>query len=334
MAGNSLQKHKLIRLLMIFYEYTDKENGITLQEISSRLDDYGISAERKSLYSDIEILKELGFEIKVVKHARETKYHLEDRIFDLAELKLLVDAVATSKLITGKQSIELIKKIERLGSRRQALELKRNLVFLDRPKSKNESAFKNIDIISKSQKEGMLIDFEYCRLNKDKQLVLRTNGIKKDVCPIALEFCDGNYYMIAYDLGAKMIKHYRLDKMKNIRLSKNKIPSKGIPKPKFPEYSVQMSGMFSGYEETIRLEVLEENIGIVIDKFGSEAVNIIPISTACNTCICRITVQVSNLLYGWLLGVSDKVKLLGPEKVLNSYEELLRQNLSSISSSK
>lgn len=334
MAGNSFQKHKLIRLLMIFYEYTDKEHGITMQELISRLDEYGISSERKSLYSDMDILKELGFEIESVKVARETRYYLADRIFDLAELKLLADVVATSKLITGKQSNELIKKIERLGSRRQASELKRNLFFLDRPKSKNESAFKNIDNISKAQKNGMLIDFDYCRLNRDKQLVLRANGSKKGVCPIALEFSDGNYYMIAYDFEAEIIKHYRLDKMKNIRISRNKKPAKGIPELKFPEYSVQMSGMFSGNIETIRLEVSEENIGIVIDKFGSEAVNILPVSTAAGTCICRITVQVSNLLYGWLLGVSDKVKLLGPEKVLKGYEELLRQNLSSISSSK
>lgn len=334
MAGNSLQKHKLIRLLMIFYEYTDKEHGITMQELISHLDEYGISSERKSLYSDIEILRELGFNVETLKVARETRYFLNERIFDLAELKLLADAVATSKLITGKQSNELIKKIERLGSRRQASELKRNLFFLDRPKSKNESAFKNIDVISKAEKTGMLIDFDYCRLNREKQLVLRKNGSKRDVCPLALEFSDGNYYMIAYDLEAEIIKHYRVDKMKNIRISVNKRPNNGIPKPKFPEYSVQMSGMFSGKVETIRLEVSEEDIGIIIDRFGSGAVNILPVSTAAGTCICRIEVQVSNLLYGWLLGVSDKVKLIGPENVLQGYEELLRQNLSRISSSR
>lgn len=332
MAQSPNQKLKLVYLLKILEEHTDSEKGLTMSEIISYLEKYGVSAERKSIYNDFEFLRNAGYDVVMVKKDRNSYYRLNSRLFELPELKLLVDVIATSKLITQKQSEELINKIEKLGSRRQAGELQRSVFIYDRPKSKNEDVFENIGIITEALKEKKLIDFDYYQWSKDKKLVLRKNGYKKGIGPKFLEFVDGNYYLVAFDTEAGKVKHYRVDKMRKIRVTDVDYIEDKNSKIDQPKYSAQMSNMYSGETKEVRLEVSEESIGLLIDRFGSPAVKIIPIPTAEGKYTCRIDLQVSNQLFGWLLGVSDSVKLVGPDEVVDQYQSLLKQNLSSKSS--
>lgn len=334
MAQSPNQKLKLIYLLKILEENTDNEKGITMSEIISRLSDYGVLAERKSIYNDFEFLRSAGYDVVRIKKERNSYYHLNSRLFDLPELKLLVDVIATSKLITQKQSEELINKIEKLGSRRQKSELQRSVRISDRPKSKNEEVFENIGVLTDAFKLHKLIDFEYYQWNKDKKLELRKNGFKKNIGPKFLEFVDGNYYLVAFDTDADKIKHYRVDKMRKITITDIDYYEDRDDMIDQPKYSAQMAGMYSGEKREVRLEVAEESIGLLIDKFGSPAVKIIPIPTAEGKYICRIDLQVSNQIFGWLLGVSEHVKLVGPEEVVEQYQSLLRQNFSSKSSAR
>lgn len=333
MAQSPNQKLKLFYLFQILEEYSDSEQGITMNEILARLESRGIQAERKSIYTDFEALRGLGYEIGKEKRDYKTFYSLRTRLFDLPELKLLVDTVATSRLLTEKQSEQLIRKIEKLGSRRQAGELQREVYIYDRPKSDNDGAFDNIGVLTEAIRTNRMIDFEYFRWNKEKKTVLRENGHKTDISPEFLEFSDGKYYLVAFDTNAGMVKHYRVDKMGGIRIN-GKETVKRIGGAERRQYSAKMSHMFSGKEEELRFEVAEDKIGILIDEFGLPAVRILPVPAAGGNLICCVKLQVSNQLFGWLFGVSEEVRLIAPETVVGQYQCLLKQNLSSMSSAR
>lgn len=333
MSQSSGSNLKLLYLLRMFEEKTDEENGISMREILSWLESRGISAERKSIYDNIEALVRVGYDITSYRKNRTTYYKLNSRLFEPPELKLMVDTIATSKLITAEQSQNLIKKIEKLGSNRQASALQRNVYVYDRPKTKNENVFNNIEILTEAINNHKIINFEYYRWSKDKKLVLRQNGIKENISPQGLEFYDGNYYLIAIDNSVEKIRHYRVDKIGKIVLSGDD-KKRTEKKIEFPKYSAQMLSMFAGPTRELRFEVDEENVGILIDRFGAAAVKILPIPTAAGKYICRVELQVSNQLLGWILSVSDKVDFIGPEDVREQYQSLLRQTLSNMSSNR
>lgn len=333
MALQQNHRYKLIYLLKILEDNTDEENGITMPEIIAKLKTYDVPAERKGLYCDLEALRNLGYNVVKTKKGYKTYYSLDKRLFTLSELKLMADAVASSRLVTARQSERLIKKITKLASKKQAKELQRNIFIYDRPKSINESVFANIGTLTEAIAADEMIDFNYLQWNRKKQLVLRLNGEKKDISPSFLEFYDGKYYLIAYDPLDGKVKHYRVDKMSGICLNGKK-RLKAIDKKEQASYSAQMANMFSGKLETLKFEAEEKDVGILIDEFGTSAVEIAPLPTEEAKYICRVKLQVSNQLFGWLLGVSDKIKLTAPESVVEEYHRLLKQNLSSRSSAR
>lgn len=326
-------RYKLLYLLKILEENTDNETGITMAEIIERLGSYGVPAERKGIYLDLEALRNAGYNVVKIKKDYKVLYALKTRDFELSELKLMADAVAVSKHITEKQSEKLVKKIAQLGSKHQAKELQRSIYIYDRPKSVNDDVFENIGTLTAAIDSDEMIDFEYYQWNRKKELVLRPNGEKKDISPSFLEFFDGKYYLVAYDANADTFKHYRVDKMRSIILNGKK-RLKVIDKKEQARYSAQMAHMFSGEPETLRFEATEDKLGLLIDEFGTSSVDILPIPTNEGKYICRVKLQVSNQLFGWMLGVSGQIKLIGPDNVVEQYQRLLRQNLSSTSSAR
>ena len=149
MAKSSNQKLKTLYLMKIFLEKTDEENTITLIEMLAELERYGITAERKSIYDDIEALRQYGIDIATRK-TKTTNYFVANRLFELPELKLLVDIVQSSKFITHKKSNDLIKKIESLTSMNQARKLQRQVYVANRVKTMNERIYFNVDTLHPS----------------------------------------------------------------------------------------------------------------------------------------------------------------------------------------
>ncbi len=180
------QKLKLLYLARIFQEKTDENNGITLKAIESELAKYDITATRKTLYADIELLRDFGMDIAGVQCQGTYYYSLLNHDFELPELKLLVDSVQSSKFITAKKSDELIKKIEGLASVYEAKELQRQVVIKDRIKAMNESIYYNVDTLNMAINSNSAIDFSYYEWNVKKRLELRKNGEKKDISPWVL----------------------------------------------------------------------------------------------------------------------------------------------------
>lgn len=325
MARGENQKLKILVLAEMFERCADEENGITMTEILAELNKNGINAERKSIYSDIEELKRFGYEIEGSKLNGTYYYYLLDRKFELAELKLLVDAVQASKFITETKSNELIKKIEGLASRSQAKELQRQVYVANRIKTDNEKIYTNVDNINLAINSNKQIYFQYYEWTLNKKMELRENGEKNNISPWALMWDDENYYLVAYDSESGLIKHYRVDKIRKIKLlDANRDGKEEFQKFDMAIYAKKVFNMFTGDEVNVKLEFDNELIGVVIDRFGKD-IMIIP--SGPDKFIVNVNVSVSNMFLGWIIGLGNGVKILGPDRVVEKLkDEISRLN--------
>lgn len=314
MAKSSNQKLKLIYLMKILLERTDETHGITMPEIIEALAAYDISAERKSLYNDIESLRVYGLDIIGTQEDRNYFYHIGSRQFELAELKLLVDSVQSAKFITEKKSNELIKKIEGLASQYEASQLHRQVFVAGRVKTMNESIYYNVDRIHTAIAENSRITFQYFQWNVEKKMELRHNGAVYEVSPWSLSWDDENYYLIAYDNGEEKIKHFRVDKMLNIQSNGETREGKQAFKSfDMAAYSRKMFGMYGGKEEWVRLECDNSYAGVMVDRFGKD-ISMIPLDDTRFT--VNVEVAVSSQFIAWVIGLGEGVRITGPERVV------------------
>ena len=213
MPKNNHQKEKMLVLLEILRTESDETHPLVVPRLIEKLQARGIAAERKSIYDDLDTLRRKGYDIEI---HRGKGYYLGEREFQLAELKLLVDAVQSSRFITAKKSNELIENLERQTSIYGAQTLQRQVFVAGRVKSMNESVYYNIDAIHKAIGENRQITFRYFDYDQNLKKVFRHNGKRYRVSPYALLRSDENYYLTAYDSRAEQIKHYRVDKMESI----------------------------------------------------------------------------------------------------------------------
>ncbi len=313
MAKSQNQKLKLLYIRDFLLEKTDESHVVTVNDIISHLDAYGISAERKSIYDDIETLRLYGLDIIQVR-SKKTGYYVANRDFELPELKLLVDAVQSSKFITHKKSLALIKKIEGLASAYDAQKLHRQVYVTNRVKVQNESVYYNVDIIHDAIVQDRKILFKYFDYSVRKEQIFRHDGGDYKISPFALTWDDENYYMLGFDSDAGKLKHYRVDRMK--RLSVTDEPRDG--KEQFRSldmavYSKKVFGMFSGEERVVKLKFANHLVGAVIDRFGKD-VQII--ESGNDSFIVNVNVDVSPQFFGWLNGFGADVTILAPNDVV------------------
>lgn len=324
MAKSEKQKLKLLYIAQLLMEKTDEEHRVSTQEIIAYLAKMGISSERKSIYTDIDNLLEFGLDIVKVKE-RPSGYYLASRQFELAELKLLVDAVQASKFITTKKSRELIGKLESLCSKNQARLLHRQVVVTNRNKTVNENIYYNIDMIYNAIAENVKIGFQYFEWSVNKEMRVRRNGEQYLVSPWLLSWDDENYYLIAYDDRSSMIRHYRVDKMLHIEIQKEARAGKEqFEHFDIAAYSKKTFGMFAGEEETVTLCVDDSLTGVMIDRFGVDVAMRKKDDTHTSV---RIRVAVSRQFFGWLAGLGALVRIEAPEGVADEYRQYLQEIL-------
>ena len=320
MAKMSNQKAKILYLMRLFEEETDEEHPLSRKDLEERLADIGIHAERKSLYNDIETLKNFGLDIAYRKEQPEG-YYLTGRDFELAELKLLVDAVQSSRFITQKKSDALIKKIEELTDRPEARQLQRQVVVADRIKAMNESIYYNVDKLHTAISEDRQIIFRYFEWTVSKEIRLKKDGENYHVSPWALTWDNENYYLIGYDMDAGILKHFRVDRMLHIGiLNIRREGREEFSRFDLARYTRQTFGMFGGDEQMVRLRFHNKYVGVVIDRFGKN----VPLRPdGDDHFIARINVAVSEQFYGWLTGLGRDAQILSPEAVVKEYKDLL-----------
>lgn len=317
----SNQKLKLMYLAKILLERTDEEHTMTVGDMIEALLSFGISAERKSIYDDLECLSLFGLDICSNK-TKTTNYYIASRDFELPELKLLVDSVQSSKFITHKKSAELISKIEKLTSRENAKKLQRQVFITNRIKTPNEQIYYNVDKIYDAIAANRKILFKYFGFNTDKQKVYRKDGAVYEESPISLSWDDENYYLITYKEKYDSFTHYRVDKMEAISQSE---AERAMPKQDFDlsSYSKTMFGMFGGEETNVELEFDNELVGAVIDRFGSD----VPIiKRGGGKFLCRVKVAASPHFLSWVMSFGKGAKIVSPkglaEKMKKTAEEI------------
>ncbi len=321
MPKGSNQKLKLYYLARIMLEKTDDEHMITMPEIKSALEAYDVTADRKSLYDDLEALRTLGIDVLGEKVGRNFYYHVGGKQFEIAELKLLVDAIQSSKFITEKKSNELIKKLTGMASKYEAEQLKRQVVVQGRVKTMNESIYYFVDDVHRAIAENKKIRFEYMKWNEDKKMVRRREE-SYVVSPWALTWDDENYYLIAYDEEANSIKHFRVDKLKSIQVLDEKRTGKDEFKAfNLAKYSKMSFGMFGGEPTKVKIEFNNEMAGVFIDRFGRD----ILIRPAKKKGWSEISVDVamSDQFLGWIFALGPNVKITGPKKVVDRFKKEL-----------
>ena len=327
MPKGTNQKFKLYRLAQIMLEKTDEEHFITMPEIMAELAKYDITADRKSIYTDLKDLYDLGIEVEGEPVGNRYHYHVVSRAFELPELKLLVDAIQSSKFITEKKTTDLIKKLEKLVSRQDAQKLQRQVYVTGRIKTMNESIYYTVDAIHNAISENKKIRFQYFQWNVKKEMELRHGGAFYHISPWGLSWDNENYYMIGFDSAAGKIKHYRVDKMLRIELTEDKREGKEhFEKLNMAEYAVKSFSMYGGKEQKVKLLVKNELAGVIIDRFGKD-VMMIPADAAHFS--VNVDVHVSGQFFGWVMSLGEGVKLLGPDDVVEQMkkeiERLTRQ---------
>ena len=326
MSRGENQKLKLAYLTRIMLEKTDEDHALTLAQIIAELEARGVTAERKSLYTDFaDMTDKHGVEIIKEQIGRDTFYHVGSRDFELAEVKLLIDAIQSSKFITEKKSRDLIKKLKTFVSEHQAKQLDRQVYVQGRAKTMNESIYYNVDDLHKAIGENKKISFKYYRWNVDKKLEERNHGIVFTVSPWALTWDDENYYLVAFDDYDQKIKHYRVDKMKQIELLEEKRDGKEEFKGfDMAAYSKMNFGMYSGRKEKVKIEFNNYMVGVFIDRFGKD-ISIVPIDD--KNSYTHVDVAISPQFFAWILSLGDEVKITGPEKIVEEMKEYVQEFL-------
>lgn len=321
MAKGNNQKLKLLYLAQILMEETDDEHGISMPTIIAHLNELGIAADRKTIYSDIEELRKFGLDIIGEQRDKSFLYHVASRDFELAELKLLVDSVQAAKFITEKKSQMLIKKLEHLASTHEAKQLQRQVLISGRVKTMNESIYYNVDKIHTAINANSQIRFQYFQWNVDKEQELRHDGKWYNVSPWYLIWDDEYYYLVAFDGDSGILKHYRLDKMLRITLTNKKREGKEtLSSRDVAAYSKSLFGMFGGDKVAVTLEAENEFVGILLDRFGKE---ILIRKTDDEHFQTTVEVVPSKLFLSWIMSFGNSIRIIAPESVLVSMRQLL-----------
>ena len=295
---------------------SDEAHPVTVQQIIDFLGGEGIPAERKSIYDDVEALRRFGLDILQVKIGRQSGYYVGSREFELPELKLLVDSVQSSKFITHKKTLSLIHKIESLASVYEAQLLSRQVYVKNRIKTMNESIYYNVDEIHTGIARDRQIRFRYFDYTVQKERRFRRDGGYYVVSPFALTWDDENYYLVAYDSTAAMIKHFRVDKMLDIGiLDEPRDGRESFAALDMAEYAKKVFGMFSGREERVRMRFDNQLVGAVLDRLGREAM-LVPDGESHFTVTAQV--EVSPQFFAWVSGFGRLAQILGPDYVVQA----------------
>ena len=319
MARGAHQKLKLLYLSKILQEETDDTHGLTMPELIKKLKSYGIEADRKCLYDDLNQLEDFGMDIFREKIGSKMYYHCASREFELAELRMIIDAICSSKFITAKKSKDLIEKLEKMVSIHDARLMNREVIVSGRVKSMNESILYTVDAIQNAIMNDHSIRFNYFRWNVKGETELFHEGKFYEISPLTLVWDDENYYLVGYEKETDKIKHFRVDKMLNT--SETEEMREGLSKLKKGDremYSKKHFRMFGGAEQRVTLLCDNKLANVIIDRFGRDS-RILPVDAEHFEAV--VDVAVSDQFLGWVSALGDGVKIISPDDVVGRLKE-------------
>lgn len=319
MPKGSNQKRKLMVLARFLLKHSDEEHPVTLGQLQEELERWNAPAERKSIYDDMEQLRQLGLDVQT-RRGVGGGWFIGEREFELAELKLLVDAVQSSRFLTQKKSNALIHKLESLASVYQARQLQRQVYVDRRIKTMNESIFYNVDRLHGAIGANQVITFRYFEVNMAKQRVYRRDGALYRVTPYGLIWDNENYYLAGWDHTKEEVRHYRVDKMAEIQRTGER--GKDREGWDLEGYTRRHFGMYAGRPCQLRLRCAASLAGVFLDRFGQD-IMLVPQDEEHFT--VTLDLVVSPPFWGWLFGLGQQVEVLSPTWAVEEFRQRLAQ---------
>ena len=310
---------RIIELLRFLYQQTDEAHAVTVSEMIEYLKSKGIPSVRQTVYTDLEALDTAGIDIVQIK-STQNRYFIGSRIFEYPELKMLVDAVASSKVISAKKSQALIQKLGQLTSIQQAEQLQRLASLSSRVKPHNEKVYYIIDSIQTAILDQHQISFQYYEYTPEKKKILKHDGYRYILDPYALEWKNDHYYLIGYSHKHEGIAHFRVDRLTSVE----PLDSKFQPMPDFDvaAYTNKMVDMFAAeHAEQVKLLCSNELMRVIIDHYG-EDIEISPYDDTHFTVI--IEVDPSGTFYGWVFKFMGKIRILSPQSCVDKMQDIAR----------
>lgn len=322
MANKYNYKIKLLKLLELLSTSTDEQHPLSTNELIWKLEEMGIKVERKTLYEDIKLLQDNGYEI-MCSRDRANRYYVEDRSFDVAELRILLDSVQSAKFITPRKTEEFTTKIANLAGSNRAELLKRNIVWFDTVKHVNEGIYYNIDTLNRAITEGKKASFLYFDYDITGNKVYRKEQNRYTVSPVALIYTMDNYYLVEYNDKHNSFVHYRVDKMDKCEILNDGISEKAQrQKEKIPSYKSQLFDMFSGEKKVAEFEADISLVDVVLDKFGTKT-RMERIGD--DKFRFKVNVHVAPTFYAWITTFGKRLKLIGDEEIIKGYKAFLEE---------
>ena len=306
------QKTKLLALLHIFEQKTDENHLLNVPQLVELLEQQGILAERKSIYSDIDTLCALGYDIQL-RRGRGGGYWMASRAFELSELKLLVDAVQASKVISARTSKKLIRKLEALCSEYEGTQLQRQVYVDGRPKTDSQTLLYSIDALHTAISAGRLVQFRY------------KNNSTWTVSPWQLAWEGGCYYLIAYqdEKDPANIRNYRVDRMSYVKvLDRPRRGKEAFAAFDLPSYLRKHFNMFGGPEYRVTLRCTADLEAAMRDRFGQDTLFL---PEADGYFHFDAPVCVSDQFYGWVCGFGGKVEITSPAEVRQGLHDMVQE---------
>lgn len=308
---------RILELLRYLYLRTDEEHPATIADMLEYLKGKGLQAVRQTVYGDLQDLIAAGIDVVVIK-STQNQYFIGARLFEYPELKMLTDAVASSKVISADKTNELIQKLCQLTSESEAEKLQRLAALSSRIKPHNEKVYYIIDGIQNAILESHQIQFQYYEYTQKKERILKHDGYFYKLDPYALEWKNDHYYMIGYSHKHQGMAHFRVDRLAGVEI----LESTYIPRPDFDvaDYTNKMIDMFAS-DHTVRVELLCENrfMKTIMDYYG-ESVPTFPYDT--NHFVTQIEVNPSGTFYGWVFKFMGGIKVISPQECVDEMAQI------------
>lgn len=315
-------KSRALFLLQYLYENTDDEHSLSTNELIDILSEKGFSANRKTVRDDVQMICDAGYEIFVDKDGKSNSYHYGSRTFELPELKMLIDAVSSSRFISTEKSEMLISKLTSLASKHEAKNLTAKIFTADRIKADNGKIFLITDLVSRAIEQGKKVSFQYYDYLPTKEKVLRNNGEVYTLSPYALIWSDDRYYLVGYSDKRKTLTPFRVDRMAVPKI----LEEAAVENTEFnpADFANKVIQMYPGTEQTVSLRCENDTMRSVIDKFG-EGIRVDVLDE--QHFQADVRVQIGHTFYGWVFTFAGKIEILEPQVVREEFLSIARITL-------
>lgn len=330
MPKNANQKTRILELYRLLLRESDEEHPLTVADISEHLEAIGMPVNRKTVMDDLHALADAGVDL-ISNRGKGGGYFIGARAFESAELKLLLDAVQSSRFISEARSNAMIKKLLEQTSRYEERHLRRSIYVSGRVKSENAELLHTVDMIHAAILSDRRISFLYYDWTHEHRLEPRHGGERYEVSPCMLSWDNEFYYLLAYDEKSESLRHYRVDKMRRIARGTGERRGRELWEPicKNPAaYENELFGKFGGEETMVLLSVDRALAGVIVDRFG-EDVPFLSDGAGAETFRVSVKVRVSPVFLSWVMQFGARMRVLYPESVRHEMRALAEKILAS-----